>query len=322
MKKLWTALFILSIFACQKKQDEFASQKSVGNTNSVSVFIDDNLWIGEIGDSIRKKFAAPVDGLPQEEPLFTLNQYTPQAFDGRLLKSRNVILIKKETKNFFEVGQNQYAIPQNIVKISANSTAGILQHLSQNSDAMVKLFQATETAQLQKNISTDAVFVDKVRKKFKLSVNVPKEFKLVLEKDGFFWFKKEIQSGNLSLLLYEIPVSAINPNEAVADIVKIRDSVGSLYIHGTMEQSKMATEDSYMPYLFATEIDGKKTYQTKGNWELKNDFMSGPFVNYCIMDSKNNRILVIEGFSYAPSTPKRDLMFELDAIIKTIQFLK
>ncbi|NBL65743.1 DUF4837 family protein [Flavobacterium sp. NST-5] len=320
MKKLWTALFILSVFACQKKQDEFATRKSVGNTNSISVFIDDNLWIGEIGDSIRKKFAAPVDGLPQEEPLFTLNQYTPQAFDGKLLKSRNVIFIKKETKNFFEVAQNQYAIPQNVIKISANSTAGILHHLSQNSDAMVKLFQATETTQFQKNISTDAINVDKIRKKFKLSVNVPKEFKLVLEKDNFFWFKKEIQSGNQSLLLYEIPISAIDADDAVADIVKIRDSVGALYIHGTMEHSKMATEDSYMPYLFATEVDHKKTYQTKGNWELKNDFMSGPFVNYCIIDLKNNRILVIEGFSYAPSTPKRDLMFELDAIIKTIQF--
>ena len=45
-------------------------------------FIDDNLWNGEIGDSIRKKFAAPVDGLPQEEPLFTLNQYPTKVFEG------------------------------------------------------------------------------------------------------------------------------------------------------------------------------------------------------------------------------------------------
>ena len=60
----------------------------------------------------------------------------------------------------------------------------------------------------------------------------------------------------------------------------------------------------------------------KGTWELKNDFMSGPFINYTIIDRANKRILVLEGFCYDPSKEKRDLMFELEAIIKSIEFLK
>ena len=63
-------------------------------------------------------------------------------------------------------------------------------------------------------------------------------------------------------------------------------------------------------------------YETKGTWDLKNDFMSGPYINYAFMDKKNNRILVVEGFCYAPSKEKRDLMLELESIIKTIQFSK
>lgn len=316
------ALLVLATISCKKQENAENARKSSGNINSLSIFIDDNLWIGEIGDSIRKKFAAPVDGLPQEEPLFTINQFPPQAFEGKLTKNRNVILVKKESKNFFDVAQNQYAVPQNIIQISGNSTDAILKHLSQNSDAIVKLFLATEMDQIQKNINTDAFSVDKVRHQMEVSVNIPKEFKLVLKNEKFLWFKKEIQSGNSSLLLYEIPLSAINQNNAVTDIVKIRDSVGGLYIRGIKENSQMVTEDSYMPYLFPTKIDGKFAYQTKGNWELKNDFMSGPFVNYSIYDEKRYRILVVEGFSYAPSTPKRDLMAELDAIIKTIKFSK
>jgi hypothetical protein len=50
--------------------------------------------------------------------------------------------------------------------------------------------------------------------------------------------------------------------------------------------------------------------------------MSGPFINYTIIDSKNKRILVLEGFCYDPSKEKRDLMFELESIIKSIEFLK
>jgi hypothetical protein len=30
-------------------------------------------------------------------------------------------------------------------------------------------------------------------------------------------------------------------------------------------------------------------YEMKGTWVLKNDFMSGPFINYTIIDKENNR---------------------------------
>ena len=84
----------------------------------------------------------------------------------------------------------------------------------------------------------------------------------------------------------------------------------------------MVTEDSYAPYLFNISIKGKETFETKGTWELRNDFMSGPFINYCIIDRPNKRVLVLEGFCYAPSKEKRDLMFEMEAIIKSVEFFK
>ncbi len=69
-------------------------------------------------------------------------------------------------------------------------------------------------------------------------------------------------------------------------------------------------------------LDNKRAYQTKGTWDLKGDFMSGSFINYAILDRKKKTFLVIEGFCYAPSTDKRDLMFELESIIKSVKFLK
>ena len=49
--------------------------------------------------------------------------------------------------------------------------------------------------------------------------------------------------------------------------------------------------------------------------------MSGPFVNYAIVDKEHNRILVLEGFCYSPSKEERDLMHELESIIKSIVIL-
>jgi hypothetical protein len=42
----------------------------------------------------------------------------------------------------------------------------------------------------------------------------------------------------------------------------------------------MITEEAYSPYFFKIKLDGKLTYEMKGTWELRNDFMSGPFINY------------------------------------------
>jgi len=323
MKKLLLLFLAILTFSCQQKEDDISEKESTGEINSIAVFIDDKLWIGEIGDSIRKKFATPVDGLSLEEPLFTINQYPLHAFDGPLSKSRNIIYVKKESKNNFEIAENQIASPQNLVKISGRSTSLIVEHLEKNATQIVALMQQTEVEESQKNIRKSLLEDKAIQNKFKVSIDVPKSFKKVLEKDKFIWLKKEIQSGNSSILVYEIPLHCIKRNEdAINHIVRMRDSIGSLYIHGTTQNSQMVTEDSFSPYLQNASLDGKKGFQTKGNWELKNDTMAGPFVNYALIDEKNNRIIVIEGFCYAPSAPQRDIMQELESIIKTIKFLK
>ena len=69
MKKIAIlTLLVVSLFSCKESSKEDVQailSESNGKINNVSIIIDDNLWNGEIGDSIRKKFAAPVDGLPQ-----------------------------------------------------------------------------------------------------------------------------------------------------------------------------------------------------------------------------------------------------------------
>ena len=84
----------------------------------------------------------------------------------------------------------------------------------------------------------------------------------------------------------------------------------------------MITERAYRPFYYKSKILGLELYITKGTWEVKNDFMAGPYVNYIIKDTVNKRNIVIEGFSFAPSESKRDYMFELNTIITTMKFVK
>ena len=47
--------------------------------------------------------------------------------------------------------------------------------------------------------------------------------------------------------------------------------------------------------------------------------MAGPFLNYTVIDKKNNRLVIVEGFTYAPSVNKRAFLFELEAIAKSLK---
>ena len=82
------------------------------------------------GDSIRNKFASPVVGLPQEEPFFTINQYPVKLMEGFMTDSRNIIVVKKEEKNDFDIKKDQYASPQNVFHISGKTVDDIIDNYS------------------------------------------------------------------------------------------------------------------------------------------------------------------------------------------------
>ncbi len=80
-----------------------------------------------------------------------------------------------------------------------------------------------------------------------------------------------------------MPLGAIsNGNNAINDIIKMRDSIGEVYLPGPIEGSYMITEEAYSPFFKETIIDNKPAFETRSTWEVKNAFMAGPFLNYVI----------------------------------------
>ena len=320
-KTLFLFLLVSVLVSCQKKTDTL-NQENASDINTISVIIDDQLWNSEVGDSIRNKFASPVLGLPQEEPLFTIKQFPLKLFEGFSTGSRNMIIVKKNDKNLFQIKANEFAETQNSFHISGKSTNEILFLLEKHTAEIIKRMRETEIKANQLILSDSLQNTDKIKKKFNIDLSIPIEYDYVRRRKNFIWLKKEITSGNTSILIYQIPYNSIRDKNAVNDIVKVRDSIGKLYIHAKNNNSKMMTEEAYFPYFSKIKWNEYDVYETKGTWEMNNDFMSGPFVNYAIKDKANNRILVLEGFCYAPSKEKRDLMFELESIIKTIRIPK
>ena len=66
-------------------------------------------------------------------------------------------------------------------------------------------------------------------------------------------------------------------------------------------------------------IDNKPAYEVRGVWKMQGYTMAGPFITYVIEDKVNKRYLIGDGYVYAPSLEKRDYVFELESIIKSIK---
>jgi hypothetical protein len=318
MNKTHFLCFLLSCLFVSCFKNEKQPQPVSGKTNTISIIIDDQLWYGEVGDTIRNKFASPVLGLTQEEPLFTINQYPAKLLEGFVTDSRSIIVVKKTAADKFEIKHSK-TLPHNTFRIYGKSVDDIICSIELNSAQIIKMIRDAEIQKIQQDNRKFLLNPTVIKNKFHINLQIPSGYEYMLHKKNFMWLKKEIISGNTSLLIYQIPIRRLTKgSDVVGNIVRMRDSIGK-YIKGREPDTPMITGEAYAPYFSNTELDGKRAFETKGTWELKNDFMTGPFINYAIIDEAYNRILVIEGFCYSPSNQERDLMLELESIIKSVK---
>lgn len=308
------------LIGCNDGSGTRVLSESSGVINSLSIVVDNDLWSGSVGNTLRNILGAPVYGLPQDEPMFTMHQMPPIVFTDFATKNRTVVKIEKGKPAGIKFLDNVYARPQKVILVTGNTNQEINDQLELNRDQIVSVLRDVEIREKQRRISISLNKNHNIGEKLGLSIRFPSIYRIAKEEGTFFWIRKDLKTGSMNLMIYELPLGSISEgDEAINDIIRIRDSVGEMHIPGPLEGSYMITEQAYTPYLNETIIDNKPTLETRSTWEIKNAFMAGPFINYMVEDKLNDRIVVLEGFTFAPSINKRNHMFELEAIIRSLK---
>jgi len=293
---------------------------SSGNINNLQVIIDSELWLSRIGDELREVFSAEVVGLPQQEPLFSIRQMPPIVFTGFATKNRTILKIERDKPADTKFLKDVYATPQSVVVISGNSAKEIIAEINKHAERIISTFKATEIKEKQRRMAKSLLNDKSIEETLGITIKPSSAYRIAKQEGNFFWLRRDIDNGDANLMIYEMPLDAVSDGEnAINDIIKMRDSIGKVHIPGPIEGSYMITEEAYTPFLNTTIIDNKPAFETKSTWEVKDAFMAGPFVNYAVKDEVNNRLIVLEGFVFAPSKSKRDYIFELEAIIRTLK---
>jgi len=328
MKKILriSALLVLVISGCKDGKESKYLPESIGAINSLAVVMDNELWQGEVGDKVREYFAAPVVGLTMEEPLFTINYMPPSVFSGAIQHTRSVLYIKKDTVSKAGIKTDVYAKPQVVGVITGTTIQEITKNIEAKAADIIKAFKDLEISEAQKRFKISLNKEQVLNQKFGITLDIPSAYKVGKQEDNFVWIDRQVPKGTMNLVVYTMPANSFSSDTTfVKDILKMRDSIGAAYIPGTDipgKKNHMVSEKNLAPHVYPTEFSGKKGVEVRGLWEMSDYPMGGPYLLYILNDKENNRKLVIEGFTFAPATQKRDNMFELEAIIKTLKFTK
>lgn len=320
MKPFFILMLLWLSFSC----DDGANKKSAyvpessGNINHVTVVMPEKDWKASLGEKVKSELQEIYEGLPLDEPQFSLVYMNPKAFTGFARQNRNIIWFRKDSLEGFRLSQNQFARPQILATITGIDAESQAFYFQENTELLKQTLIENERKEKLRRIMKSPTTENTLSTRFGIELTYPSAYKTFKDTTNFVWIQKEVRKGHLNLIAYTLKENILEGsfNER---ILNIRDSIGKAYVPGRLDGSYQITERAFRPYFYRAIVDGKQAYLTKGTWEVANDYMAGPFVNYMIKDTLKNRILVVEGFVFAPTASKRDYMFELNTIINTLK---
>lgn len=318
---LLTSLLLIS---CHKKKKEQYLPDSVGSINSLTIVMDPQLWGGVVGDSLREYFASPVEEIAgAREPLFDIQQIPLEVFDGMTRASRNILIVSTDTRNGFDIRDSLYAKPQKVAFIIGQTTDDLISEIQKYAPKIIHTFKENEMQEVRNRFQNTLNNTKLIENTLGIQLSFPSLYNIVKHENNFFWLERKVKNGTADILIYEVPKGKIctHSNLCSEDIIQMRDSIGKRYVPGPQEGMYMITSPAFAPTYTKTQLNGYPTIVSKGLWEVKDFILGGPFSNYIIEDPKRDRCVVIEGFIAAPGTSKRDLLFELETIIKSVRFI-
>ena len=119
MKKTAAILLLVVIICCTNNSNKNRAfvPSSSGNLNNVTVIMPQKEWQGNLGDQVREALEEIYEGLPLDEPQFSIVYMNPKAFTGFARQNRNIIWFRKDSLEGFRMSQNQFARPQIVAKV-------------------------------------------------------------------------------------------------------------------------------------------------------------------------------------------------------------
>lgn len=346
-------LLIISVFFlfcnCSGNTSKGLLPPSSGDWGEIILVMDSAKWEGELGSVIKETFQPRVEGLPREEPLFTIHVVNPLKLNGILKSSRYMIFvtsfesvsqqsgalknyftqesigtIMQDSSRFLHINENEFAKGQKVMYLFGQNDRQLIQNIRNNRKALQEFFNDQETKRLISSIYAGKEVKginEHLVEEHQFLIRVPFGYQIADERENFIWLRNIGAETDKNIFVsYQ---DYYNEEQLSPEyLVDWRDQIGRKYIFEDPERPNtfvMTERDDYPVLSEVTNINNRYTVNLRGLWHTNNLSMGGPFISYSFVDESLNRIYYIEGFLFSPGKPQRESLRELRTILSTFQ---
>jgi len=283
-----------------------APKNAFGQANRLCVIADQEVWEGAIGDSIRYLFGAAYPILPQPEPLFDLQHFTPYELNvdpyRKELRAYLIVgdlsnpespTVKTITKDLgaenlrkaheqsdfnIKVGYDKWAQGQTLVYLFAQSKDKLVVASEKNFPAIANKLHKTDKEQFEATIyfgGENEPVKQKVKDQFEMDVRIPSDYFVAVQDSESIWLRKETEFISSNIMVHKTAYTS-QDQLTKEGIKKMRDQLGKQYISTEIKDTYMRTNDVDLPMLTkAIDLNGAYAIEARGIWDIVNDFMGG-----------------------------------------------
>ena len=322
MKK--TALIFLaaalSLTAC-KKENFFPTAS--GRPYEVLVVMDSTDWKAPHGRALFDVLDTDVPMLPQSERSFRISQTEVKDFDRVLNIFRNIIIVNIDPHQFtrtkMKFTRDKWAMEQIVLTINSPSEEEFRNFCVEHRQDIVDFLTRTEMNRLVKELKQkhSKVTFDLAKQIFDCEIFAPQELQSYKKGKDFVWTSNNTASGLENIVIYSYPYEG--PQTFNKEyLCHKRDSVMQVNLPGEKPGMYMQT-DTLCSVVRPIVVHNNYAMEMRGLWIMRNDCMGGPYVSHHRVDTENNRVIVVEGFVYAPEKMKRGLIRRLEGSLYTLK---
>ncbi|MBL6964364.1 MAG: DUF4837 family protein [Bacteroidetes bacterium] len=330
---------------------------SEGIEYSIVVISDLVYAYPDLKSELNKLFAFEMPVLPQPESYFRLIFVHPDSISDLQKRNLCVMLINlttfsdkmndfarrelkieadHKTSAHYQMIENAWAYPQEVIYIEGTSMEEMIELITSQQDEFVRTCDKTEKIRLKRRVyakGRNNTATNRLLKMHHIDISIPKGFVNIkeivpsgsdsilekLEIDGLSWFRNNTKAYSMDLLFYYTSLDEYK-NAAADQILMKKDKITSQLVQGHNPGSYVVIAYDYNPpQIKNTTVAGLEALEIRGLWETKEDFMGGPFLLYAVRDTKNNRMLFIDAFVYAPQMMKKPFIKRLEVSLETLR---
>lgn len=313
------------------KQARAKAVSSVSEPWELLVVADKDWLATSNGEVLKAITQAQIPCLPQGEPCFRTTTIHPVHFGKSFRYYANILIAdisSKYSEPQCQIARDVYCQPQLVISLTAPDQASFARLCERWGERILEEFTQAELqrerGRLKRKHSQQAL--RQGRAQFGVHIYAPAEIDAVKEGQDFFWASSsQTAEYYYNVCLYTLPLPPLTPAGepaynpfTLSAFFAARDSVMRCYIQGPSPGSFMSSDRRVVQEAHL-QVDDRYVYEVRGLWQMEHAAMGGPFVSHTCVDTLNHRLLVAEGFVFAPGKDKRTFIRRLEAALLSIR---